>query len=142
MVESSVHPYDVLEAEPEIVSGYYVDYGGVAFMVIYLGEGIALPDHEHPHRQTTVQYGGHDLRHGGHWRSGLLRMGPPHVHCGSGCRHQVLLLIRYATDRTPHIHQGLQLVHQLRPMSGCPILVLAGSAVPCVPAMPSPYSPE
>ena len=43
MVESSVHPYDVLEAEPEIVSGYYVDYGGVAFMVIYLGEGIALP---------------------------------------------------------------------------------------------------
>ena len=32
---SSVHPYDVLEAEPEIVSGYYVDYGGVAFMVIY-----------------------------------------------------------------------------------------------------------
>jgi len=42
MVESSVHPYDVLEAEPELVSGYYVDYGGVAFMVIYLGEGISL----------------------------------------------------------------------------------------------------
>ena len=54
MVESSVHPYDVLEAEPEIVSGYYVDYGGVAFMVIYLGEGIALPDHEQPHRHRPL----------------------------------------------------------------------------------------
>jgi len=41
MMESSIHPYDILECEPEIVSGYYVDYGGVSFMVIYLGEGIA-----------------------------------------------------------------------------------------------------
>lgn len=42
MVETSVHPYDVLESEPELVSGYYVDYGGVAFVVIYLGEGVSL----------------------------------------------------------------------------------------------------
>ena len=42
LVECSLHPYDVLESEPEIVSGYYVDYGAVVFMVIYLGEGIAL----------------------------------------------------------------------------------------------------
>ena len=42
MVETSHHPYDVLESEPEVVSGYYVDYGGHAFMVIYLGDGIVL----------------------------------------------------------------------------------------------------
>ena len=42
-MECSIHPYDILECEPEIVSGYYVDYGGVSFMVIYLGEGIATP---------------------------------------------------------------------------------------------------
>jgi len=40
--ETSLHPYDVLECEPELVSGYYVDYGAVGFMVIYLGEGIAM----------------------------------------------------------------------------------------------------
>ena len=38
----SIHPYDVLECEPELVSGWYVDMGGVAFMLIYLAEGIAL----------------------------------------------------------------------------------------------------
>ena len=42
LIESSVHPYDVLEAEPEVVSGYYVDYGAVVFMLVYLGEGIVL----------------------------------------------------------------------------------------------------
>ena len=42
VLESSIHPFDVLEAEPELVSGWYVDYGGVVFMVIYLGEGIAI----------------------------------------------------------------------------------------------------
>jgi NADH:ubiquinone oxidoreductase subunit H len=42
LLETSIHPYDVLECEPELVSGYYVDYGGVAFMVIYLAEGIML----------------------------------------------------------------------------------------------------
>ena len=41
VVESSIHPFDILEAEPEIVSGWYVDYGGIAFVVIYLSEGIA-----------------------------------------------------------------------------------------------------
>ena len=40
-----MHPYDVLEAEPEVVSGYYVDYGGVVFMVIYLAEGVVIPRH-------------------------------------------------------------------------------------------------
>jgi len=43
LMETSVHPFDVLEAEPELVSGYYVDYGAIAFMVIYLGEGVTLP---------------------------------------------------------------------------------------------------
>nr|QHQ98658.1 NADH dehydrogenase subunit 1 [Diplonema japonicum] len=42
LVECSLHPYDVLECEPELVSGYYVDHGAVAFMVVYLSEGIAL----------------------------------------------------------------------------------------------------
>jgi len=42
MMEGSIHPYDVLEAEPEIVSGYYVDYGGYVFMLIYLGEGVMI----------------------------------------------------------------------------------------------------
>ena len=42
MLEGSLHPFDVLECEPEVVSGYYVDHGSVGFMVIYLGEGIAL----------------------------------------------------------------------------------------------------
>ncbi len=42
LIESSIHPFDVLEAEPEIVSGYYVDYGSIAFMVIYLGEGVSI----------------------------------------------------------------------------------------------------
>merc|ERR1712137_1273816 len=37
-----MHPYDVLEAEPEVVSGYYVDYGGVVFMLIYLAEGVSI----------------------------------------------------------------------------------------------------
>ena len=40
LLESSIHPFDVLESEPEIVSGWYVDYGGVVFMVLYLGEGV------------------------------------------------------------------------------------------------------
>ena len=42
LLESSMHPYDVLEAEPEVVSGYYVDYGGVVFMLIYLAEGVSI----------------------------------------------------------------------------------------------------
>ena len=42
LMEGSLHPFDVLEAEPEIVAGYYVDYGGHVFMVIYLAEGITL----------------------------------------------------------------------------------------------------
>jgi len=42
LLETSVHPYDVLECEPELVSGYYVDYGGVSFMVLYLAEGLLL----------------------------------------------------------------------------------------------------
>ena len=41
-VEVSLHPHDVLEAEPELVSGYYVDHGGALFMVIYLGDGVAM----------------------------------------------------------------------------------------------------
>jgi NADH:ubiquinone oxidoreductase subunit H len=41
-LETSIHPYDVLEAEPEVVSGYYVDYGGVVFMLLYLTEGVIL----------------------------------------------------------------------------------------------------
>ena len=42
LLETSCHPYDVLEAEPEVVSGYYVDYGGYVFMVLYLAEGVVL----------------------------------------------------------------------------------------------------
>ena len=42
-IDSSSHPYDVLEAEPELVSGYHVDIGGVLFMVLYLCEGILIP---------------------------------------------------------------------------------------------------
>ena len=42
MIETSLHPFDLLECEPEIVSGYYVDHGSVGFMLIYLGEGISL----------------------------------------------------------------------------------------------------
>ena len=42
LAENSVHPYDVLECEPELVSGYYVDYGGVVFMLIYLSDGISM----------------------------------------------------------------------------------------------------
>ena len=41
-LETSLHPYDVLEAEPEVVSGYYVDYGGVVFMLLYLTDGVVL----------------------------------------------------------------------------------------------------
>nr|QHQ98673.1 NADH dehydrogenase subunit 1 [Rhynchopus humris] len=41
-VEVSLHPHDILEAEPELVSGYYVDHGGVLFMLIYLGDGVAM----------------------------------------------------------------------------------------------------
>nr|ATQ37485.1 NADH dehydrogenase subunit 1 [Rhynchopus euleeides] len=39
-LETSLHPYDVLESEPEIVSGWYTDHGGVSFMMIYLSDGI------------------------------------------------------------------------------------------------------
>nr|ATQ37458.1 NADH dehydrogenase subunit 1 [Diplonema ambulator] len=42
MLECSLHPYDILECEPEIVSGYYVDHGAVAFMLLYLAEGILM----------------------------------------------------------------------------------------------------
>ena len=42
MLEASWHPYDVLECEPEVVCGWYVDYGGVSFMLVYLAEGIAM----------------------------------------------------------------------------------------------------
>ena len=42
LMEGSIHPYDVLEAEPEVVSGYYVDYGGYVFMLVYLGEGVVM----------------------------------------------------------------------------------------------------
>ena len=42
MVSTSLHPYDVLECEPELVSGWYVDLGGVCFMCIYLSEGISV----------------------------------------------------------------------------------------------------
>ena len=47
MVETSCHPYDVLEAEPEVVSGYYVDCGGYVFMLVYLGEGVVIHHHMH-----------------------------------------------------------------------------------------------
>ncbi len=46
LLETSCHPYDVLECEPEVVSGYYVDQGGVAFMLVYLGEGLVLLGHQ------------------------------------------------------------------------------------------------
>ena len=42
LAETTLHPYDVVECEPELVSGYYVDHGGIAFMLIYLAEGICL----------------------------------------------------------------------------------------------------
>ena len=42
VVESTCHPFDVVECEPEMVSGYYVDHGGISFMLIYLAEGIVL----------------------------------------------------------------------------------------------------
>ena len=29
LLECSIHPYDVLECEPEMVSGFYVDMGAV-----------------------------------------------------------------------------------------------------------------
>ena len=41
-IDTSTHPYDMLDAEPELVSGYHVDIGGVLFMVLYLGEGMLL----------------------------------------------------------------------------------------------------
>ena len=47
LLETSMHPYDILEAEPELVSGYYVDYGGVVFMLIYLGEGVSIHNQLH-----------------------------------------------------------------------------------------------
>ncbi|MCP3680486.1 MAG: NADH-quinone oxidoreductase subunit H [Gammaproteobacteria bacterium] len=43
LAESSAHPYDVVECEPELVCGYYVDHGGVSFMLIYLAEGMSVP---------------------------------------------------------------------------------------------------
>ncbi len=42
LAEAAAHPYDVVECEPELVSGYYVDHGGVSFMLIYLAEGTAV----------------------------------------------------------------------------------------------------
>ena len=47
MLELSMHPYDVLECEPELVSGYYVDLGGVCFMLVYLAEGVLAPHSIH-----------------------------------------------------------------------------------------------
>nr|ATQ37472.1 NADH dehydrogenase subunit 1 [Diplonema sp. ATCC 50224] len=42
LLEGGVHPYDVMECEPELVSGYYVDLGSVVFVVCYLSEGLYL----------------------------------------------------------------------------------------------------
>nr|QHQ98625.1 NADH dehydrogenase subunit 1 [Namystynia karyoxenos] len=39
-LESGVQPFDLVECEPEVVSGYFVDHGGVLFMLIYLGDGV------------------------------------------------------------------------------------------------------
>ena len=41
-LETSMHPHDVLEAEPELVSGYYVDHGAAYFMLLYLVEGMVM----------------------------------------------------------------------------------------------------
>ncbi len=55
LVETAGHPYDVVECEPEMVSGYYVDHGGVSFMMIYLAEGIvsSTGTSASHHRRTT-----------------------------------------------------------------------------------------
>ena len=42
LLEGGVHPYDVVECEPELVSGYYVDMGGALFVICYLSESILL----------------------------------------------------------------------------------------------------
>ena len=56
LLETSMHPYDILEAEPELVSGYYVDYGGVVFMLIYLGEGVSIHRQLHLLSHDTTMY--------------------------------------------------------------------------------------
>ena len=56
MLELSIHPYDVLECEPELVSGYYVDLGGVCFMVVYLAEGMLAHRSTHAHLVVSTQH--------------------------------------------------------------------------------------
>merc|ERR1711976_310361 len=41
-VDSSIHPYDMIECEPELVCGYFVDHGGVLFMLVYLADGCGI----------------------------------------------------------------------------------------------------
>ena len=48
LIEAAAHPYDVIECEPEVVSGYYVDHGGVSFMLIYLSEGMMFSRYKMP----------------------------------------------------------------------------------------------
>jgi len=38
MTESDVHPFELIECEPEVVCGYFVDQGGVLFVAIYLAD--------------------------------------------------------------------------------------------------------
>jgi len=47
LLDGGIHPYDVIECEPELVSGYYIELGGVLFIVCYLSEGIAFMYNEY-----------------------------------------------------------------------------------------------
>jgi NADH:ubiquinone oxidoreductase subunit H len=40
LIECDVQPFDVVEAESEVVAGAMSDYGGILFMLVYLSAGV------------------------------------------------------------------------------------------------------